>query len=155
MKPNTVTRRKKKFIVVILKREAIREFTKNLPNIFSRCFQLKMAYCIKKQRALSLAAQETRFLTLRFNFFLGCVMNENFVSGTRCIEAGSLAPIVTTCISKEISLGIEIGTCDGALNSIESLQPLFIVLIPKIDLQQKDFPFRHIKYEIVTSRKIP
>ena len=58
-------------------------------------------------------------------------MNEDLVWSPRSVVGTSLAPIVAARIRKQVACGIEIGTGNGALDRIESLEPLLVVLVPE------------------------
>ena len=89
----------------------------------------------KRQQALFLAALVARFLALGLDLVFGCVMDENLVWSLWSMELTPLAPIVATGVGKQISLGIEVRTRNWALDGIEALEPLLIVLIPKVYLR--------------------
>ena len=48
------------------------------------------------------------------------------------MELASLAPVIAGRVGKQIPLCIESGTRNWTLDGIESLETLFVVLIPKV-----------------------
>ena len=59
-------------------------------------------------------------------------MDKDFVGCGGCVEGTSLGPIVAACVGKHVSLRVKVGARDGALNGLKALEPLFVVLVPKI-----------------------
>ena len=80
----------------------------------------------------SALASRTRFLSFGFDFFFRRVVNKNFVWSSWCMELASLAPVIAGRVGKQIPLCIESGTRNWTLDGIESLETLFVVLIPKV-----------------------
>ena len=66
-------------------------------------------------------------LALGFDFLFWCIVNENFIWCAWLGVPAALAPIIATCVSKQVTLLIESCARDCACDGTEGLESLFIV----------------------------
>ena len=66
-------------------------------------------------------------LALGFDFLFRCIVNENLIWCAWLGVPAALAPIIATCVSKQVTLLIESCARDCACDGTEGLESLFIV----------------------------
>jgi hypothetical protein len=74
----------------------------------------------------------TGLLPLGLDLVLGNVVQEDVVGRVGCTELAALAPVVRTGVRKHVALRVEGGARDGPTDGRKSLEPLLVVLVPKV-----------------------